>query len=331
MKKILIFSLLVVILGVPSFATKRNKKAKLPPRAVTAVRLTTSDATGSCGEQVFKYTANIDGDQSLKVVWTTTGGEVQSEGKDASILTKGLAPGSYTITAEVTDPTYQCVTYDSLNFVVAACPKPPVKTCFTGDVNLSMNQTAPSQGEIVTISASSVTGGDANKTITWAASSGTVVEQTNDTLRLNLTSSKPGETVIVKYKIETDLPDCGLEKEISFKLADPPIVVTPEPRELGTCSTFKLNNARVDNACKAILETVIRQLESDPAARLVIVGSARKNEASKFATDRATNIKTVLTKGGTFATVDENRVEVRTNKQADGSAKLILVPAGAKY
>src|SRR5262249_5526423 len=66
---------------------------------------------------------------------------------------------------------------------------------------------------------------------------------------------------------------------VSLKQPPPPPPPPPTYSELGQCTSFKRNNARVDNACKEILQNrVIPALQADPTARLVIDGYRAENE-----------------------------------------------------
>jgi hypothetical protein len=98
--------------------------------------------------------------------------------------------------------------------------------------------------------------------------------------------------------------------------------------------TFKQNNARVDNACKEILQTrVVPALQADPTARLVIDGFRADNERpANLDLQRAKNTRDRLADGASLnVQIDVNRISVRPGGVSmDGSqVKIYFVPSGA--
>jgi outer membrane protein OmpA-like peptidoglycan-associated protein len=93
---------------------------------------------------------------------------------------------------------------------------------------------------------------------------------------------------------------------------------------------FKRNNARVDNAAKAILDDVALRLQRDADAKAVIVGNADPGERNgkRLAAQRARNTRAYLVdeKG-----IDPSRIELRTGSGGGMTAEIHLVPAGATF
>jgi outer membrane protein OmpA-like peptidoglycan-associated protein len=111
--------------------------------------------------------------------------------------------------------------------------------------------------------------------------------------------------------------------------APPP---APEASKISECS-FALNSARTDNVCKRVLDDVAVRLQSDPRAKIVVVGyaDAKERGAQKLAAQRADSAKKYLIEN---KTVDASRVDVRTDSSAGKEgrrAEIVLVPEGATF
>jgi hypothetical protein len=115
--------------------------------------------------------------------------------------------------------------------------------------------------------------------------------------------------------------------------APPPPPPPPQVSKLDEC-LFRRNSARVDNVCKAKLDTAALRLMSEPDATLAIVGYSESNEtnAAQLAQNRANNVRTYLTMDKGIAA---GRLDVRTGRGAVGAeyrrADLHLVPRGATF
>jgi hypothetical protein len=104
--------------------------------------------------------------------------------------------------------------------------------------------------------------------------------------------------------------------------APPP---APEASKLGECD-FK--TARVDNACKAVLDDVALRLQRDADSKAVIVGNSGAKEGKGVAAQRARNAKTYLVKE---KGIDGSRIELRTGMSGEKKAEFYIVPAGATF
>ena len=113
----------------------------------------------------------------------------------------------------------------------------------------------------------------------------------------------------------------------------PPPPPPPQSSEIGQCTTFKRNNARVDNACKEILQNrVVSALQADPTARLVIDGyRADMERPANLDLQRAKNVRDRLADGSLNVQIDVNRISVRPGGvSVDGNqVKIFFVPSGA--
>src|SRR5262249_58611846 len=97
---------------------------------------------------------------------------------------------------------------------------------------------------------------------------------------LDTTGAAPGSTIDGAVTATSEAGGCRASgsTRVSVKTPPPP-PPPPTYSEIGQCMTFKLNNARVDNACKEILQNrVVPAMQADPTARLVIDGYRADNE-----------------------------------------------------
>jgi hypothetical protein len=273
-----------------------------------------------------------DGD-TLTYKWTTTGGRIIGDGPNVTFDSTGLAPGEYTVTCEVDDGC-GCVAFDTKTIRVESCP--PVLVCFT-TTSLDVTPASTSDvnpGEAVTFSTSGVSGGRAygNVTYTWTASAGTITGN-GTSARLDTTGVPNGSTINVSVTANSSLGNCSASGSATVT-TKAPVVIPPKPPavELSSCTSFKNNNARVDNACKAILQDVTRQLQADPQAQLVIYSyKGERERPANLDLQRGKNVRDRLADGGLGAAIDVNRLIVRpSGVHTDGrQVRLWLVPAGA--
>lgn len=334
MKRIFLFTLLTLltmIALVPAMADRRSKLRHTPLPSVS-IKIEAPEITGNCENQKITFSAAITGAAS-NPRWRVDSQSV--EGGLDTVLAK-LSPGTHTISVEVDDPVTKCTAYDSANFEAAApCPNPiippPARSCFSsGSLTLSKNVETPSTGDIVTITASNTLAGgnygasNSYWVVTGAESKGN--DNPNE-VKIDLTNIQPGQVVNITYFFKTELENCETKAEIAFTLPLPP--TPPTPRDLTPCTSFKLNQTRVDNACKAILEGVVRQLQGEPSSIITLTGTYRKGEKASVGLQRANNIKSVLTVTGIFATVDSNRVGIQPAQSGDGAVKITYLPPGA--
>src|SRR5262249_4680515 len=216
--------------------------------------LRASARTVGAGDKVALVATASDPDgDTLLYTWSATWGRVIGEGVNTQFDTTGLAPGDYTVTVEVNDGC-GCVAFDSKTIRVEACP--PLTVCFGPNCDLTASATSVDAGEKVNLSSSGVTGGRnyGNVTYTWSASAGTV-SGSGLSATLDRTGVTPGTTIEVTMRAVSEVGNCSASctTRVSVKVRPPPPVVTPpQASELGNCTSFKRNNARVDNACKEV-------------------------------------------------------------------------------
>jgi hypothetical protein len=270
-----------------------------------------------------------DGD-TLLYSWTSTGGRIIGEGANVSLDTTGLAPGDYTVTVQVDDGC-GCVAFDSRTIRVSDCP--PLTICFNPYLNVTPASSTVQAGEAVTFTTPGVTGGQnyGNVSYSWTASAG-IIAGTATSARLDTTGVAPGTTIEVRVTAASDIGDCSASGSARVTIATPPPPPPrPTPRELTPCTTFRRNSARVDNACKAILQDVARQLQADPQAQLVVDSYRAAKERKGIDLQRGKNVRDRLADGSVGIAIDPNRIVVRPGdvSTTGDQVKLYFVPAGA--
>ncbi len=295
-----------------------------PPPAPLAASCSVNPSSVMAGEPVTMTTtaSNIPKNHTVTYAYKSTGGTVSAKDSTATIDTAGLAPGSYTVSATVTDPKNKKGTPATCNasFTVQEPPKhPPTISC-------SANPTTVQGGQPSTITATgsspdnrpltysfTATGGritpnGANATLdTAGASAGPISVNCTVTDDRGLTASS---TTSVNVEVPPPPPTASKLNEIQFK--------------------DKKKPARVDNEAKAILDDVALRLQRDADAKAVVIGNFAPDEknGASLAQQRAVNTKAYLTaeKG-----IDPGRIDVRTGSAGTPTAEIWIVPTGATF
>jgi hypothetical protein len=265
--------------------------------------------------------ANFKPGRTLSSTWTASGGKASGTGMGASVDTAGMAPGSYTVSAHVSDNKKDSADCSG-HFMIKEPPRnPPRLSC-------SANPATVRSGDSSTIACTCTSPDGRPLSYSWSAGAGQLAPtDANATLD---TAGLPSGPVSVNT---TCTDDRGLSDATTTTVnveAPPPV---PQASKLGECD-FK--TARVDNKCKAVLDDVALRLQRDADAKAVIVGSSGRKEAKGMAAQRATNSKTYLVKE---KGIDASRIELRTEKTEEEAgemnggkeAEFYLVPAGATF
>ncbi len=198
------------------------------------------------------------------------------------------------------------------------------------------SQTTVDAGEKINLTTTGVTGGRNYGTVRyeWTSSAGTI-SGTDLNAVLDTTGVTPGSTIEITVRATSSEGGCSASgsTRVSLRMPPPPPPPPPTFSELGQCTSFKRNNARVDNACKEILRNrVIPAMQADPTARLVIDGYRADNERpANLDLQRAKNVRDRLADGSLGTQIDVNRISVRPGGvSTDGSqVRIYFVPSGA--
>lgn len=296
--------------------------------------LRTSATTVCAGDKVSLAATATDPDgDSLLYSWTSTGGRIVGEGVNTQFDTTGLEPGEYTVRVEVND-NRGCIAFDSKTIRVEACP--PLTVCFGPNLDLNASATSVDAGEKINLSTTGVAGGRNYGVVRyeWTATAG-IISGSGLTAVLDTTAVTPGSTIDITVRANSEAGNCSASgsTRVSVKRPPPPPPPPPTYSEIGQCVTFKLNNARADNACKEILQNrVIPALQADPTARLVIDGYRADNERpASLDLQRAKNVRDRLADGSLGVNIDVNRISVRPGGVSPDGAhvKIFFVPSGA--
>jgi hypothetical protein len=286
-------------------------------------------------------TADFHPKHTLTTDWKGTGGNVTGDNAGATVDTATLAPGNYTVTANVTDPKEKKMNSASCSasFTVKQ-PRPPEVAC-------SANPTTIHPGDPVTISAQG-SSPDASqiKDPNFTASAGTVGQaqttpggqagQFSTTASLDTSNVPPGP-VNVTVGV-TDVHGLSSTCVATANVEALPAPVTVVSESLISDCDFKNEKklARIDNECKAVLDEVALRLQHEPNGKLVVVGYAQEEEEVKVTEVeglRAYNAKAYLTGGEAKQQIDASRIEVRqSGDRATGSkAQFYFVPEGGTF
>lgn len=264
--------------------------------------------------------ANFSKNATLVYSWSSTGGTVTGEGNVGTVNTAGLGPGSYTVTARVSDnkkKSAEC----SASFMVKEPPKnPPQMSC-------SANPTTVQSGESSTVTCSCTSPDGRPVSIAGWSSTGGRVSGSGASATLD-TAGAPAGSITVSATCTDDrgLSDSG-SAMVNVTVPPPP----PQAEKMSECEfPNKVKPGRVDNTCKAVLDDVALRLQRDADSRLVIVGQADANEkkAAALAQQRADNSKTYLVKE---KGIDASRIETRAGSEGGRRAEMVIVPPGASY
>lgn len=298
--------------------TPPSASCSVQPQEVMVGEPVTVSATGS----------NFNPKHTLTYNWSSTGGKVSGKDNAATIDTNGLAGGSYTATARVSDPKMKKGGEASCtaNFTVKEPPKnPPTMSC-------TANPTSLQAGGTVTVTCDCKSPDNVPVNVAaWTATSGTVSGSGN-TGTLNTTGAQAGPITVSATCTDSRGLTASSNAQVTVETPPPP---PPESSKLSECAfPNKAKPWRVDNTCKAVLDDVAQALKNQADAKVVIVGFADPDELKKrknLAGERAVDAKAYLSGGEAKQGIDPSRLEVRTGAGGGQKTEFWLVPAGANF
>lgn len=282
---------------------------------------------------------NFNPKHSLDYNWSSTSGTVGEKGSTASIDTASLSPGNYTVRASVTDPKEKKLNSASCSaeFTVkqpqapqVACAASPTSVRPGEPITVTVQGSSPDQSRI----------GSRN----FKTSAGTVKEGETTA------GSQPGEFTSTATLDTTNAPPGPLSVSVGVTdehglsascVASASVIAPPPPQVVSETliSDCDFNNdrkhARVDNACKAVLDEVALRMQNEPNGKLVVVGCEEEQEevtVKDVAALRAANAKAYLTGGEAKQQIDAARIEIRKSVSACGKkARFYFVPEGGTF
>jgi hypothetical protein len=275
-------------------------------------------------------TTNFNPKHTLNYTWTATGGKVTGKDNTAGIDTNGVAGGSYTVTAHISDPKKKTggETTCSANYTVKEPPKnPPTFSCSASPSSLQAGGSST-----ITCTCTSPDNVPVNVS-NWTASMGTI-SGAGSTGTLNTTGASAG-TITVSATC-TDSRGLNTQASTQVTVENPPPQAPPQASKLAECDFANMAKIkkpwRVDNECKGKLDDVAKNLQQNADNKLVIVGNAEPSERRKnLAAERAVNSKAYLTGGEAKLGIDPNRIETRTSNEGTMNAEYWIVPAGGTF
>ncbi len=270
--------------------------------------------------------SNFNPKHTLNYTWSSTGGQVTGKDNTASITTNGVAGGSYTVTAHVSDPKMRkggeasCVA----SFRVKEPPKNPPQ------ISCSANPSMVQAGTPATISCTCTSPDNVAVTVGgWTASGGSISGSGNSAT-LNTTGASSGPITIRATCTDSRGLTASTSSSVTVENPPPP---APQASKVNECAYPNVKKPwRVDNTCKAALDDVALKLQQDPDAKLVVVGNAEPTEKRKnLAAERAVDVKAYISGGEAKQNIDPSRIETRTGNAGTMTSEQWIVPAGATF
>jgi OmpA family protein len=289
-----------------------------PPTASCSAQPT--DVMASEPVQITVQPSGFNPKRTLSYTYTATGGKVNGNGQTVNVDTNGLAPGSYTVTANISDGKKGTASCNAAFNVKQN--QPPTISC-------SANPTTVKPGDTAQITCQGQSPDNRPLTYKHESSSGNVTPN-GPNASLNTQGAQPGPITVTSTVTDDRNLSANTQTTVTVEAPPPP---PPPPPQASKINQIDFPNPvkpwRVDNTAKAILDDVALRLQREPDARLVIVGSQDPAEKRKnLAAERAVDAKFYLTndKG-----IDPNRIECRSGGTAGKVAEFWIVPAGATY
>jgi hypothetical protein len=297
------------------------------PSEVWAGDPVTATATGS----------NFNPKHTIMYSWTTNGGRLSATDKQSTqIDTSGVAPGTYSANASLTDPRLKNVDAGSHSFIgrpdpvkPALCsapftikqPQPPTVTCTADPTTIAVGQSST-----ITMNGNDPQGWPL--TYSWSTSSGQLSGGTASTTTLTATSADAGTTMTVTGTV-TDAR-ANLSATCTATVNSPQVISCAKIEDWGEC-TFEKNPKkpwRVDNDCKDTLDKVALRLQQMPNGKLDVLGYTDEKEVvteKTLGAQRSVNVKFYLTTDGPTK-IDPSRIQPRDGGTQGKATHFYFVP-----
>jgi hypothetical protein len=274
--------------------------------------------------QVTATGSNFNPKHTVTYSWTPNGGKLSSTNtQTATVDTTGMAPGTYSAAATITDPKEKknnsatC----TANFSIKQ-PRPPVVSC-------SANPTTIAIGEPATVTMTATDPQGWPMTYSWSSAGGQWGGSgTSGTV--TATNADAGNTITVTGTATTTRSD--LSASCTASVSVPAIQKCAVIEDWGEC-TFEKNPKkpwRVDNDCKDTLDRLSLRLQQMPNGKLNVVGYTDQRESVEEQTlgsQRSVNVKYyMVTEGPTK--VDASRVHPRKGGAKGKATHFYFVPEG---
>jgi hypothetical protein len=282
-----------------------------------------SSVYAESGETVNVRAAATDPDgDTLSYSWTANGGSVSGTGSSVQWNSAGTRPGTYTISATVTDGKGGGASC-SVDVRVEPRPnRPPTISC-------SADRTTVLSGERVRITAVASDPDGESLTYSWRTNGGQIVGS-GSSVQLDTTGLSRGRYTVTG-RVE-DPRGGANDCTVNINVAVPP--PPPQASKINECF-FRQGSATVDNVCKRVLDDVAVRLQNEPRAKVVLIGYSdpREPRAARLGQQRADAAKKYLAGKG----IDAGRIDTRAAGGQAGAGRqnrrvdVIFVPEGATY
>ena len=298
------------------------------PEVPVAAACSVQNAEVMVGEPVHVTVApsNFNPKHTLTYTWASSGGKIEGKDTGATIDTNGVAGGSYTATATVTDAKQKKnnVASCTSNFTVKEPPKNPPQ------ISCSASPSTVQTGTAATVTCTCTSPDNVPVTVGGWSSSGGSVSGSGNSATLNTTGASPGTITINATCTDSRGLTASTSSSVTIENPPPP---PPQASKLNQCDYPNVKKPwRVDNTCKAMLDDVAAKLQQDADAKLVVVGNSAPNEKRKnLAAERAVDVKYYLTEGEAQQHIDPSRIETRTGDGGTMTSEQWIIPAGATF
>ena len=314
-----------------------------PPTPVT-LAISASPATVFPGDPVTvtATASNLNPKQNVIYLWSGT--DVTGNGATATVATATLAPGTYTVKAQVKEGKRGKegskpweVADASTSFTVKQFEPP------TASVSVSPSTIKP--GDTATVTVVAVSPQNRPLTYSYSATAGSI-SGSGATATFSSIGAPTGPVSITATV--TDDKGQAITANTTVTITAP--YAAPAPHAQAQCainfSKDKARPARVDNEAKACLDEIALDLQKQSDAKAVVVGNSNAKEKAKLAkqhkaaqkhkhvkvvdlaAERAVNTKAYLV---TEKGIDSSRVSVATGTADGQSVEDYLVPSGATF
>jgi hypothetical protein len=303
------------------------------PQPAVTLTATANPTAVYVGDPVALIATASNLNPKLNVVYRWSGSGVNGNAASMTVATATLAPGSYTVKAQVKEgkagkeglkPGQSAET--SVTFTVKAFDPPTI--------NCSTNPSSVNPGESATIAASAVSPQNRPLTYSYSTTAGSV-SGTSSTATLSTAAASPGEIAVTCNVVDDKGNSVSARTGVTVIAPPPP---PPLPLASSLCAVSFERDAkrptRVDNEAKACLDDIALTLERSSDAKLALVGNASAKETpvdgdkntAIFAAERAVNTKAYL---ATDKGIDASRILVYTGTDDGKTVTSMLIPAGA--
>ncbi len=273
------------------------------------------------GEAVSVTASASDPDNdTLSYAWSANGGNVEGSGATARWNSAGTAPGTYRVTARVSDGKGGSGSCD-VDIRVENKPNgSPTMSC-------SMDRGSALSGERVRINVNANDPDGDNLNYSWRTTGGQIVGSGSG-VQLDTSGLAAGRYTVTGRVDDGRGGAADCTTSLNVTIPPPP----PQASKINECS-FRSGSARVDNVCKRILDDVATRMNAEPNATVVLIGYSDPKEAKNLNAKRADAAAKYLGSKG----VSANRINQRTATGQAGAGKenrrtdVVWVPAGASY